>query len=32
MSREEATYWHAQTTRRHGLKALRVLLHGGPHR
>jgi len=29
MSREEATYWHAQTARRHGLKALRVLLDGG---
>lgn len=26
MSREEAGYWHAQTQRRHGLKALRVLL------
>ena len=26
MSREEASYWHAQTQRRHGLKALRVLL------
>jgi hypothetical protein len=25
MSREEASYWHAQTQRRHGLKALRVL-------
>jgi hypothetical protein len=29
MSREEASYWHAQTSRRHGLKALRVLLDGG---
>ncbi|KWW97716.1 hypothetical protein TH66_19625 [Carbonactinospora thermoautotrophica] len=29
MSREEASYWHAQTRRRHGLKALRVLLDGG---
>ncbi len=29
MSREEANYWHAQTQRRHGLKALRVLLDGG---
>ena len=29
MSREEAHYWHAQTERRHGLKALRVLLDGG---
>jgi hypothetical protein len=28
MSREEANYWHAQTQRRHGLKALRVLLDG----
>jgi hypothetical protein len=26
MSREEAAYWHAQTTRRNGLRALRVLL------
>lgn len=32
MSREEASYWHAQTQRRHGLKALRVLLDGGNHR
>jgi hypothetical protein len=32
MSREEASYWHAQTQRRHGLKALRVLLNGGTHR
>jgi len=29
MSREEANYWHAQSQRRHGLKALRVLLDGG---
>jgi hypothetical protein len=29
MSREEASYWHAQALRRHGLKALRVLLDGG---
>jgi len=29
MSREEANYWHAQTQRRHGLKALRVLIDGG---
>lgn len=29
MSREEASYWHAQTRRRHGLKALRILLDGG---
>jgi hypothetical protein len=29
MSREEAGYWHAQTQRRHGLKALRVLLNEG---
>lgn len=28
MSREEANYWHAQSRRRHGLKALRVLLDG----
>jgi len=32
MSREEASYWHAQTRRRHGLKALRVLLDGGNRR
>jgi hypothetical protein len=32
MSREEAAYWHAQTNRRHGLRALRVLLNGGPRR
>lgn len=32
MSREEANYWHAQTQRRHGLKALRVLLDGGTSR
>jgi hypothetical protein len=29
MSREEAAYWHAQVNRRHGLRALRILL-GGP--
>jgi hypothetical protein len=29
MSREEASYWHAQTQRRQGLKALRVLLSVG---
>ena len=28
MSREEASYWHAQTRRRHGLRALRILLDG----
>jgi hypothetical protein len=28
MSREEANYWHAKSQRRHGLKALRVLLDG----
>lgn len=32
MSREEANYWHAQTQRRHGLRALRVLLDGGSKR
>jgi hypothetical protein len=32
MSREEASYWHAQARRRHGLKALRVLLDGGRRR
>ena len=32
MSREEASYWHAQTQRRHGLKALRVLLSEGTRR
>ena len=32
MSREEASYWHAQTRRRHGLKALRILLDGGTKR
>lgn len=32
MSREEANYWHAQAQRRHGLKALRVLLDGGTRR
>lgn len=26
MSREEAAYWHAQATRRNGLRALRLLL------
>lgn len=26
MSREESAYWHAQTARRRGLRALRVLL------
>jgi hypothetical protein len=29
MSREESSYWHAQTARRHGLRALRILLDGG---
>jgi hypothetical protein len=29
MSREESSYWHAQTNRRHGLRALRILLDGG---
>lgn len=28
MSAEESSYWHAQSTRRHGLRALRVLLDG----
>lgn len=28
MSREEAAYWHAQVNRRHGLRALRILLGG----
>jgi hypothetical protein len=32
MSREEASYWHAQTQRRHGLRALRILLDGGRNR
>jgi hypothetical protein len=32
MSREEASYWHAQTQRRQGLKALRVLLNEGTRR
>jgi hypothetical protein len=32
MSREEASYWHAQTQRRHGLRALRILLDGGNRR
>lgn len=30
MSREEAAYWHAQTSRRNGLRALRLLLGEGP--
>lgn len=29
MSREESAYWHAQTFRRRGLQALRVLVDGG---
>lgn len=29
MSREEAAYWHAQTSRRNGLRALRILLGEG---
>lgn len=29
MSREEAAYWHAQTYRRHGLRALRILIDTG---
>ena len=29
MSREEASYWQAQSQRRHGLRALRILLDGG---
>jgi hypothetical protein len=32
MSREEASYWHAQAQRRHGLKALRILFDGGSRR
>ncbi len=32
MSAEEASYWHAQATRRQGLRALRVLLDGGVRR
>jgi len=32
MSREEAAYWHAQTSRRNGLRALRLLLGEGPKR
>lgn len=32
MSREEAAYWHAQTTRRHGLRALRILIDSGSSR
>lgn len=29
MSREEASYWHAQASRRRGLRALRVLIDEG---
>ena len=29
MSGEEAAYWHAQVQRRHGLRALRILLAAG---
>jgi hypothetical protein len=32
MSQEEAAYWHAQTTRRNGLRALRLLLGNGSKR
>jgi len=32
MSREEAAYWHAQTSRRNGLRALRLLLGEGSKR
>lgn len=32
MSLEEAAYWHAQTSRRNGLRALRLLLGEGPRR
>lgn len=32
MSREESAYWHAQTFRRRGLQALRVLVDGGSKR
>jgi len=32
MSREEAAYWHAQTSRRNGLRSLRLLLGEGPKR
>ncbi len=32
MSREEAAYWHAQTSRRNGLRSLRLLLAEGPKR
>jgi len=32
MSREEAAYWHAQISRRNGLRALRLLLGEGPKR
>jgi len=32
MSREEAAYWHAQTSRRNGLRSLRLLLGEGSKR
>lgn len=32
MSREEAAYWHAQTSRRNGLRSLRLLLGEGTKR
>lgn len=32
MSREEASYWHAQSSHRAGLRALRILLSAGDHR
>lgn len=32
MSREEAAYWHAQTSRRNGLRSLRLLLSERPKR
>lgn len=32
MSREEAAYWHAQTSRRNGLRSLRLLLSEGTKR
>lgn len=32
MSREEASYWHAQSSRRAGLRALRILLSAGSRR
>lgn len=32
MSREEASYWHAQTSRRNGLRSLRLLLGEGTKR